>query len=234
MITLYAAQGTSNMGDFLNCLPVLSGIYNSYGKINLIIQNDMKRFNGFRDLLSYQQMFDTVLFESEISSPVTCIPFNSWVDDFSLNDLYPIETSRYEKNLKFILPNLPFDVDFNFELEIPDLNVGERNIVVGDRCNNTTNDKRRSSDVIRSSGKFNDAEYLDFSNSCIYNANIIRKCKKFITTFTGIAILADLMDVPFDLYYTKDFDGWADQPAEFTYKKHFFQTRKSNLLLLDD
>ena len=96
MITLYAAQGTANMGDFLNCLPVLSGIYDSYGKIDLIIQNDMKKFNGFRDLLSYQQMFNSVKYESELTRETKCFPFNSWVDDFSFDGTNPIETSRYE------------------------------------------------------------------------------------------------------------------------------------------
>lgn len=233
MITLYAAHGTANMGDFLNCLPVLSGIYDSYGKIDLVIQNDMKKFNGFRDLLSYQQMFNSVKFESEITSETKCFPFNSWVDDFSFDGVNPIETSRYAKIFKLSY-NLDFNIDSNFELEIPDLNVGQHDIVVGDRCFNTTSDKRRSCDVIRSSGKFNDVEYLDYNNSCIYNANIIKQCNKFITTFTGIAILADLMDIPFDMYYTKDFDGWENQSAEFTYKKHLYFNRKSTLKLLDD
>lgn len=232
MINLYAGQGTANMGDFLNCLPVLSGIYNSYGKIDLIIQNDMKKFNGFRDLLCYQEMFNSVKFESEITNPVKCIPFNSWVDDFSFDGVNPIETSRYEKAFK-LFANLNFNVDSDFILQIPNLNVGYRDIIVGDRCVQTTSDKRRSCDVIKSSGKFSDVGYLDFSNSCIYNANIIKNCTKFITTFTGVAVLADLMNVPFDVYYTADFDGWSDQSIEFTYKKHFYLNRNSTLKLLE-
>ena len=41
---------TSNLGDFLNSLPVLSGIYNSYGKIDFAIKRDMRKFNGIKEL----------------------------------------------------------------------------------------------------------------------------------------------------------------------------------------
>jgi hypothetical protein len=231
MINLYAVHGTTNMGDFLNCLPVLSGIYNSYGKINLIIQNDMKRFNGFRDLLSYQEMFNSVKYESEINTLVDYLPFNSWIEDFSYDGINPIETSRYEKYFKLV-HDLKFEVDCSFELKIPELNVGYRDIIVGDRCLNSASDNRRNVDVIKNSGQFIDVEYLDFSNSCIYNANIIKKCNSFITTFTGVAILTDLMGIAFDLYYESEFDGWANQSIELSYKKHFYVDRKSNLKLL--
>jgi hypothetical protein len=234
MITLYASTGTTNMGDFLNCLPVLSGISKIYGKIDLIIKDEMKKFNGFRDLLSYQEMFNTVKFESEISPllPLECIPFNSWINDFSFDGVNPIETTRYEKYFKLNI-NLTFEVDSEFTLQIPYLNVGNHGIVVGDRCAKTTSDKRRESNVIQNSNNFTDAEYLNYGNSCIFNANIIKQCDKFVTTFTGISILADLMRVPLDLYYTQDLDGWCDQSIEFSYKKHFYLNRNSTLKLLE-
>ena len=58
---------TANLGDFLNVLPVLSGIYKSTGeKVYLIIRRDMRKFKGIRDLLMYQDIFDDVVFDDEV------------------------------------------------------------------------------------------------------------------------------------------------------------------------
>lgn len=233
MINLYAQHGTSNMGDFLNSLPVLSGIYNSYGAINLVIQDDMKRFNGFRDLLSYQPIFNSVKYKSEVSYYGDYIPFNSWVDDFSFDGVHPIETTRYKKYFD-LTTVLSFDIDDTFILQVPHLNIDYYDIVVGDRCSSTANDNSRQYNILKSSNRFITANYLDFNNSCIFNANVIKQCNKFITTFTGVSVLADLMNIPFDLYYTRDFDGWAGQSIGLTYHKHFYITRKSTLKLLHD
>jgi hypothetical protein len=229
---LYAQHGSSNMGDFLNCLPVLSGIYKQYGKIDLVIQNDMSRFNGFIDLLSYQDMFNSVTYERETPYIINHIWFNSWVDGVKYDGINPIETTRYEKYIK-IVSGLKFNIDSEFILKIPYLNVNSFDVVIGDRCPITTTDKRRSCNVIKDFDKFSTATYLDFSHSCIYNANIIKRSNKFVTTFTGISVLVDLMNIPFDIYYTQEFDGWENQPIEYTYKKHFYTNRQSTLKLLE-
>lgn len=229
---LFAQHGSSNMGDFLNCLPVLSGIFLEYGPIDLVIQNDMKKFNGFKDLLSYQEMFSSVKLQSEEKSNLKShLWFNSWIQ-VEYDGINPIETSRYEKYIKSNY-GLSFDTDSLFQLQIPNLVTKQFDSVVGDRCVKTASDTRRNHNVLRDSQKFSDCYFLDFSRSCFYNANIMKNCNKFITTFTGIAVMADLMNIPFDLYYTKEFDGWADQSIEYTYKKHFYYTRKSTLKLLE-
>jgi len=230
---LYAQHGTRNMGDFLNCLPVLSGIYKQYGKIDLVIQDDMECFNGFIDLLAYQDIFNSVRFQKETSGLSQHLWFNSWVNEVDYDGINPIETTRYEKYIKHV-SGLNFDIDSKFELQIPYLNIDKFNVVVGDRCSKTTVDTSRPSEVLKTSGKFNDAFYLDFSRSCIYNANVIKQSNKFITMFTGISILADLMNVPLDLYYNKDLDGWQNQSIDYSYTKHFYMNRKSTLKLLDE
>jgi hypothetical protein len=230
---LYAQHGSSNMGDFLNCLPVLSGIYKQYGKIDLVIQDSMEKFNGFIDLLSYQDIFNTVTFQKETPELSDYIWFNSWVNGVEYDGINPIETTRYEKYIKHV-SGIQFNIDSEFELKIPHLNIGKFDTVIGDRCSKTTVDTSRPSEVLKNSGKFNDSFYLDFSRSCIYNANVIKQSNKFITMFTGISILADLMNVPLEVYYTKELDGWQNQPIQYSYMKHFYANRKSTLKLLDE
>ena len=39
---------TDSLGDFMNSLPVLKGLYDSYGKYQLIIKNTNRKFKGFK------------------------------------------------------------------------------------------------------------------------------------------------------------------------------------------
>ena len=84
---LYADVGTANLGDFANSLPVLSGLYKKYGKISLIIQDEMMKFNGIKEFLLAQEMFDIVAFQSEIQSVSgNVFAFNSgYANDLNLS-----------------------------------------------------------------------------------------------------------------------------------------------------
>ena len=42
------------------------------------------------------------------------------------------------------------------------------------------------------------------------------------------------MNIPLDIYYTKNLDGWQNQSIEYSYMKHFYMNRKSTLKLLDE
>jgi hypothetical protein len=59
-------NGTANLGDFLNGLPVLSGINKSYGKFDLIIRHEMKKFKGLIEFLVYQDIFNSVEFDADL------------------------------------------------------------------------------------------------------------------------------------------------------------------------
>lgn len=230
---MFAMHGSSNLGDFLNCLPTLSGIYKKYGKIDLVIQDSMERFVGIKELLEYQDMFSNIKFEKEESNLNDRCWFNSWVDA-EFDGVNPIETTRYQKFIKQHY-NIEFSIDDTFILKFPKIELDvdfSDSIVIGDRCSKTTDDKSRSSNILSTNVNFSDCVFLDFSKSLSYNCNVISAAKKFITTFTGVSVLVDLMGIDFDIYYEPSFDGWANQSIEYTYKKHFYQNRKSNLLKL--
>ena len=48
---------TCQLGDILNSFPVLSGIHKSYGKFNLVLKTEAKRFLGLKEFFIYQDMF---------------------------------------------------------------------------------------------------------------------------------------------------------------------------------
>lgn len=50
-------SGTSNLGDFLNAMPVLAGISKDVAKFDLVIKSEMRKFNGIKEFLLYQDLF---------------------------------------------------------------------------------------------------------------------------------------------------------------------------------
>ena len=172
---------TANLGDFLNAMPVLSGMSKQENeKIHLIIRKEMRKFNGIKEFLMLQDIFEDVSFDDEIFMyQMNPINLSSW-SRYDRNDPNrPIETCRYENWLK---DNYAYDVntDDNFHLVIPKLDIDyhEDMIVIGDRWSSKEDpsiDTRRKTYVIKDSGKFNNlsVHYLDYSRPLLENAAII-------------------------------------------------------------
>ena len=57
---------TANLGDFVQSLPVLSGVVQKYGKVDFVIRHEMRKFKGIKEFLMYQNLFNSVEFD-EIS-----------------------------------------------------------------------------------------------------------------------------------------------------------------------
>jgi hypothetical protein len=232
---LYADVGTANLGDFANSLPVLSGLYKNYGKISLIIQDEMLKFNGIKEFLLAQEMFDVVAFKSEVQSVTgNVFAFNSWVQEKKLNDIRPIETCRYEILFKERY-GFDFETDDNFVLNVPDQTVEQiSNQLVGDRCVSTTSDKRRKCGLLEESNKFNDHLFLDYTKPILYNLNLIKNSNyPFITTVTGISVLVDLMNLEQNIYYEDEMINWDNRSSiQDTFDRHYYKNRHSTLVHL--
>ena len=228
---------TANLGDFLNAIPVLSGLKNSYGKYELIVKKETKKFSGFRELLEYQDFFSAVNYDDEIllygDQPII---LSSWTREDKTSEHRPIETCRYENWLKDHY-NLEYEVDDNVKLKFPYMKTIEsyEKFVLGDRWTKELDpnvDTRRKTSVLKDSGKFNNSyvTYLSYYNSLFYNMNVIQNSKKpFITTFTGIGILADLMGKETIVLYDDDMKMWDGRPVEYDFERHYYGDRKSKL-----
>ena len=59
-------SGTANLGDFLNAMPVLAGVSKDVAKFDLIIKKEMRKFNGIKEFLMYQDLFTDVSFDDEL------------------------------------------------------------------------------------------------------------------------------------------------------------------------
>jgi hypothetical protein len=232
-------NGTANLGDFLNGLPVLSGISKSYGNFDLIIKKEMRKFNGIKEFLMYQDLFTSVEFDDDLFF-TGATHMSSWPIREDKNDPNrPIETCRYENFMKDV-NQMKFQVDDDFTVKTPEYNITVKDAYyVGDRWAVGDIDTRRETHVL---SHLKDCEFIDFNRPMLENAYIIKNLKKpFITNFTGVGMLADLCNVPlYCVWKAEDWKpefrvgddvSWDDgKDINKVFEKHFYLNRKAKLV----
>ena len=225
---------TANLGDFLNAMPVLSGIYNSYGPIDFIIRDDMRKFNGIKEFLMYQNIFNSVNFANEIYLyGVDIINLSSWTREDKGASIRPIETCRYENWIRDHY-NFNFEVDDNFILKVQDLGwaVDDDIQFAGDRWSGPDIDLRRKTGTL---AHLPGLTFLNYNEPLMINAYLIKNSKKpFISTFTGISVIADLLNVEQIVLYGDDLIDWDNKPIQYSFEKHYYANRKSKLMYIGD
>ena len=234
---------TANLGDFVQSLPVLSGVAQKYGKIDFIIRHEMRKFKGIKEFLMYQGIFSSVEFDDDLFMYGNNIFLSSWTHETKNDTNRPIETCRYENWLKEQY-GLQFDVNDNFEIQFPDCDVKIKDTYyVGDRWNNPDIDARRETNVL---SYLSDYEFLDYNNDILTNCYIIKNSKKpFITNFTGIGMIADLLNK--ECYVVWKAEDWKEEfrvgddvswdngkNIDKVFEKHFYLNRKAKLVHAKD
>jgi hypothetical protein len=233
---------TANLGDFCNALPVISGIskYKSE-KIHLVIRPEMRKFNGIKEFLKYQPMIEEVDFSDDLITFGDIMTISSWTRMDQENENRPIETCRYENWVNDNYRML-FEVDDDFEIKVFPMftdDVSDKTII-GDRWSSKQDpsiDARRNTNVIENGVNLDSSKvfYLDYSKPIMYNLNIIKNNPKpFITTFTGIGIISDLMNKETIVGWDEDMRNWDGHPVEFDFKRHYYGNRKSKLVHVKD
>ena len=104
---------------------------------------------------------------------------------------------------------------------------------IGDRWNHETIDTRRKTNVVEHGAQPDPSKvvYLDYSKDLLYNLNLIQCSNKpFISTFTGIGILADLMYKETIVCWDEDMRTWDGHPVEFDFIRHYYGNRSSKLV----
>lgn len=237
-------SGTANLGDFLNAMPVLSGVSKDVSKFDLIIKKEMRKFNGIKEFLMYQDLFNSVEFDDEIFLYGDFIKLSSWpAREYKEDTNRPIETCRYENWLNDNYRML-FQVDDDFTVKTPDYNITVKDCYyVGDRWSVGEIDTRRETHVL---SHLKDCEFIDFDRPMLENAYIIKNLKKpFITNFTGVGMLADLCNVPlYCVWKAEDWKpefrvgdnvSWDDgKDINKVFEKHFYLNRKAKLVHAKD
>lgn len=225
---------TINLGDFLNVFPVLSGLSKYKNeKLDILVRGEMKRFNGFKEFVEYQDCINSVAFDDEyIIFNYDGIELSSITREDKEDNQRPTETCRYENwandNYRML-----FEVDDSFELQVPDLNIPiKEGSYVGDRWSGAMIDGRRASGTLTHLANVN---FLEYNNTLLENAYIIKHSSKpFISAFTGTAVMADLLNVDQIVLWTDDLKNWDNKPIEKSFEKHFYGNRKSKLMYLGD
>lgn len=232
---------TANLGDFLNAMPVLSGLSKDY-QLNLVVRHETKKFKDFLEFLFYQNIFNDVDYDINVRSITDCIQLSSWARMDQTDPHRPIETCRYENWLRDRYTDISFQVDDAFELAVPELEIDsyDDKYIVGDRWGSTedkTVDTRRYSNIIRdySTLDVSKLHFLNYKESIFSNAAIIKKNpNKFITTFTGIGILADLLNKPSYVCWYDDMKNWDNNTVDFDWRRHYYTNRHTKLIYVKD
>ncbi len=239
-------NSTSNLGDFVQSLPVLSGIKEKYGKIDFIIDKKMSKFNGIKEFLMYQDLFNSVSYDNESFVYGQVYVLSSWTREDKNNKDRPTETCRYENWMKDNY-KIDFNVDDNFVIKYPQTKISElkNKYIIGDRWNGPDIDTRRETDVLSYLGDKMSPEkiyYLDYNKTLLENCNIIANSDKpFITNFTGIGMISDLMNK--ETYVVWKAEDWKPEyrngndivwdngkNIDSIFEKHFYLNRKSKLI----
>lgn len=240
MITLLSPR-IQNLGDFSHCLPMISGFVKKHGKVSFGICPRMKRFNGLIDMLMYQGLFTDVWFCDE-QRP---IEYYIVIDDSGSDEGNTGESlvSRRFYNFMKRHCNVDFEFDSDFQLKVPDTIYTDYLInryIIGDRWSPSDApdvDDRRSSNLTQPYDLFKHEKfyYLDYKSDILTNLSIIKHNNKpFITTFTGIGILADLMNKETIVLWDDDMRMWQGKPVTDDYRLHYWTTRKSQLQYIKD
>ena len=233
---------TANLGDFCNALPVISGI-SKYAnqKIHLIIRPEMRKFNGIKEFLKYQPMIEDVDYSDDLLTFGDIITLSSWTRMDQENTNRPVETCRYENWVNDYY-GMFFEVDDDFEVQVEQMIVEDvtDKTIIGDRWSakqDPSIDTRRFTNVVESGANPDPSKvhYLDYSKSIMYNLNLIKNNPNtFITTFTGIGIIADLMYKETIVCWDEDMRTWDGHPVEFDFIRHYYGNRNSKLVYVKD
>jgi hypothetical protein len=224
-------------------MPVLAGLHNKFGKYNLIVKHQTAKFKGFKEFLMYQDLFYNVYFDNEFQGEVLYMDNWGTEREYKRNPNRPIETCKYENFLKDVY-KLEFEVDDKFILKYPKCDVEIKDTYyVGDRWDHFSTDNRRKTNIL---SHLKDFEFIDFNNDLLTNCYIIKESKKpFITNFTGVGMMADLLDKElFCVWKPEDWnpewivgDGitWDNgKNIEQVFEKHFYLDRKAKLVHAKD
>jgi hypothetical protein len=233
-------SGTANLGDFLNGLPVMSGISKTYGKFELTIKKEMRKFKGIKEFLMYQDLFTDVSFDDEVFMYGDIIRMSSWpIREDKNNPDRPIETCRYENYMKDNY-TMEFEVDDDFTVKTPEYDIDVKDsYYVGDRWAVGEIDTRRETHIL---SHLTNCEFIDFDRTMLENAYIIKNLTKpFITNFTGVGMLADLLNK--ELYCVWKAEDWKPEHRvgndvswdngkniNQVFEKHFYLNRKAKLI----
>jgi len=233
-------NGTANLGDFLNGMPVMSGISKTYGKYELTIKKEMKKFKGIKEFLMYQDLFTDVNFDDDVFMYGEIIQMSSWPIREDKNDPNrPIETCRYENFMKDRY-RMEFEVDDDFIVKTPEYDIDVKDsYYVGDRWAVGEIDTRRETHIL---SHLSNCEFIDFDRTMLENAYTIKNLTKpFITNFTGVGMLADLLNK--ELYCVWKAEDWKPEHRvgndvswdngkniDQVFEKHFYLNRKAKLI----
>jgi len=218
----------NDLGSFLYSLPSFYSIYKKYKEpISLILPTRMERFKGITLFLESLDFIEKISYKDNINNEHEYI---CNVQQSSENGPTQQVWLNFYDHLKKYL-NFELDTDFTLIPKFIEIdNIYENKIIVGDRWNYSPYlDRRRRSNIIQQTGKFNtnDYHFLDYNQDLLYNVNlIIQNPNTFHTTYTGIATLINMMRKDMVVYWNEEilnfYNSFANDSNYFCTEKKFY------------
>lgn len=230
-----------HLGDFFNIFPVVSGLGKMFNeKIDFTIPEKLNtKFPSLREFLEHQPMFNSVAFSNERAyQGIQIHAFRRKMEKPSHLTM-PAETYRAQKNAE-LDNHLEITVDNDFEFVVPDLNLDwdTSKDLCGERSHHSRRNRRKEY-FLRPTRNFVDCLFLDYYNDTITtNAWKVKHCKGvFISTFTGISIMADLMKKNHVVAWDQESvdDCRLESPlwtVEKMFDRHYYRDRGAQLISL--
>ena len=231
----------SHLGDFFNILPVISKIYKTWHEpIDFVMPRVFKeKFITLREFLEYQPMFNSVAFDDE--KPYHGLQIHGYrrIIDPPEYVGYPDATWRAVVSIG-IDHFIHIDPDNEFTLLSPEFEdeIDHSKPLIGERSNHSPEASFRDVFYIKRSGKFDSCNFLDYNDSISYNAWRIRRCTNiFISTFTGVSVMADLLRarhlVLADPSVYKQFPKFT-AACQGMLDRHYYRDRGSRIIDIED
>lgn len=235
-----------NLGDFLNGLPVVSGISKAIGEpVKFVVNPALRKINGFREFMEFQPFISELVYRDEMvimdeKSYLTLSYADNEFKELTERPLRPIETMRWKFFVNTYYPQLKWEVDDDLVLQVYDNYMCDDPLFndyyfVGDRWNQVI-DKRRDWEILANSLLFVDGSkffFLPYDKFTIMDCawHIKFSSKPFISTFTGSGMLGDLLKKEtWCVYDDSMIPLWNGMPIEYSYWKHFYKNRNNRLV----
>jgi hypothetical protein len=223
----------ANLGDYLGVVPVYFALYELLKEpFEILLPLDLKKYRGIEDLFKIQKFCSYCDF---IDCGKRYLKFTTLhVDDYDYNCSIPKRTLAFKLGLEQSL-----GIKLNLTSKKPLLNIPFKEInsnvsFVGDRTLEAyKRDPRRKYNMLKDSGLFNTSDFifLNYNNSVLSICmDILSSNKPFISTFTGVSVLAHFIGKDIDLYYDKDIEFWENYNIQQTFSHHYYNDGSARLI----
>jgi hypothetical protein len=232
MLTLGYSEW-ANLGDYLGVIPCYFALHERLKEpFEILLPLDLKKYNGIVDLFKIQKFCSNCDFIDCGKNYLRFTTIN--VENYDYNCGIPKRTIAFRQGIEQVL-----GVELNLTNKKPIMFVPFKyrdndKTYVGDRTLEAfKRDSRRKYNILKNSGLFDlpNFEFLNYNKSVLsICTDILSSKNSFISTFTGVSVLAHFLGKDIDLYYDKEIEFWENNNIQQTFSHHYYNDGSARLI----